>query len=340
MEFLRQCAERLDGGEAAEGVMRDVRARYSTIRCINVKTCLIRKLCRLNADFVRMADGDADILSGSRPPPEGFPPRYPQNVEDFKITRRELKDCKRLATRSALEKNKKMLRVDGRELLCVCREEVDAVVAGIRCVGPVLVLSLMLLTGRRTCELVNGRSSLTAVGEHAVFFSGQAKRRGVKGAYNVPCLHRADAIVAAFSSLKGWLTPPRPREGVTANQTVSQMYQSWIRRTMLQHPVLCQVGKVHALRGLYARMTYRLFDWGGDFSEAFVVMQVLGHAGLGESLVYTAFHIGDFGEEDALGRFQNFESEALVLGPLEAEDSDPSLPKTRIVPSLMRVTTC
>jgi integrase len=287
-----------------------------------------------------MAGGDAEILSGARRPPEDFPPRYPQNVEDFKITRRELKDCKRLATRSALEKNKRVRRVDGRELLRVCREEVDAVVAGSRCVGPVLVLSLMLLTGRRTCELVNGRSSFAVVGEHAVSFSGQAKRRGGDGAYNVPCLHSAAAIVAAFSMLKGWLTPPHPREGVSANQTASQMYQSWLRRTMLQHPVLRQAGKVHALRGLYARMAYRLFDWGDDYSEAFVVMQVLGHAGLGESLVYTAFHIGEFGEEAALGTFQNFEREALALGPLEAEVSDPSLPSTRRDPSLMRESIC
>ena len=191
-------------------------------------------------------------------------------------------------------------------MLRCCREEVDAVASGTREVGPVTILCLMLLVGRRTCEIVNGRSLFESEGDYTISFTGQAKRRRQKKqiTYSVPCLHSSTTIVKAFERINEWVHPPSQKKGVSENQMVSQKYQSLLRRTMLTHPVLHQAGRVHALRGLYARMTYRLFDWKDDYSEAFVVMHVLGHLGLNESLVYTSFHIGDdFDGEDGLGPF-------------------------------------
>ena len=122
MEFLRSCARRLDDGEEAEYVLKDVRDRYKTIRCVNVKTCLIRKMCRLNPEFVKAAQGDEEILTGAKNTPPDFPSRYPENVEAFKISRGELRECKRLSLRSALEKNRRVLRVKG-ETCCVAAEK-------------------------------------------------------------------------------------------------------------------------------------------------------------------------------------------------------------------------
>ena len=315
MNFMKKCASRLDEGEDAEEVLRDVRERYKTIRCVNVKTCLIRKMCRLSSEFVTSAAGNEDILSGAQPAPPDFPSRYPKNVEAFKISRSEMRECKRLSARSALEKNRKVRRVNGRDLLSVCRQEVDAVANGSRQAGPMTILCMMLLTGRRTCEIANGKSSLNSMGDYAVSFTGQAKRRRLSGeTYTVPCLHDASTVEIAFEKIKEWTTIPLERDGVSENQMVSQKYQSWLRRTLLDHPVLQQVGKVHALRGLYARMAYRLFEWQEDYSEAFVVMQILGHLSLSESLVYTSFHLGDFTGENVLGAF------TLERFPLTAED--------------------
>ena len=324
MDFLRRCAQRLDDGEDAEEVMRCVRERYKTIRCLNVKTSLIRKMCRLSDAFVTKADGDAQLLSGARRPPPDFPPRHPPNVEAFKISRQEMKECKRLSSRSALEKNRKVRRVDGRGILKACREEVESVVSGDREASPLLVLSLMLLTGRRTCEIVNGKSSFLAMGEYGLLFSGQAKRRNEGESYVVPCLLRASTVVAAFEKIKRWLSPAPETSGMTMNQASSQKYQSWLRRWLLSHPVLCQAGTVHSLRGLYARMTFRLFTW-GDYSEAFVVMKVLGHVGLSETLVYTTFHLGDtFRDEPLLGdQSWDREEESLVATDADLNCSRP-----------------
>lgn len=306
MEFLKACAQRLDDGEAAASVLDDLRARYTTVRCLNVKMSLIRRMCRPTEDFARRANGNVALLSGKERAPPDFPPRLPPNVLAFRLPRDEMRACKKLHVASAVSKNRKMRRVDGRLVLHACRAEVDAVVAGQRAPGPTLVLALMLLTGRRTCELVNGRSSFEERGEYAIEFVGQAKKRHAAHGYVVPCLHPAKAVVEAMDRLRGWVVPPPTRDGVTLNQASSQKYQSWLRRTLLAHDALSCVGKVHGLRGVYARMTYRLFDWEGDYTEAYVVMNILGHADLTESLVYTAFHIGDqFHEEPRLGTFQS-----------------------------------
>ena len=52
MEFLRGCAERLDAGESAETVMRDLRTRYGTLRCVNVNACLVRGMCRPTPEYL------------------------------------------------------------------------------------------------------------------------------------------------------------------------------------------------------------------------------------------------------------------------------------------------
>lgn len=323
MEFLQSCAQRLDAGEDASTVMADLRTRYTTIRCVNVKSSLVRSMCHPTPEFVLRADGDPGLLSGRVRPPPDFPPRLSENVRAFKPSKLEVRECKRLSAASALHKNKKSRRVDGRRLLRACREEVDSVVCGARDVGPNLVLAIMMLTGRRTCEVINGKSEFEAVDDYSLRFGGQAKRRSGDAEYTVPCLHRASTVVDAIRRMRTCIVPPASLAGVSDNQRVSQKYQSWLRRSLLGHPDLCQAGKVHALRGLYARMVYRLFDWETDgYSEAFVVMRVLGHAGLTESLVYTPFHLGeDFANEPSLGSSfafhrcirESFEEDAEVI---------------------------
>ena len=314
MDFLAACARRLDEGEDAALVVADLRRRYTTVRCLSVKMSLVRGMCTPTPEFTARAAGDEALLSGRARPPPDFPPRLAANVAAFRLSREDAKACKRLRTASAVHKNRRMLRVDGRRILRACRDEVDEVNAGRRAVGPTLVLAVMLLTGRRTCEIVNGRSTFSPSAAHAITFLGQAKKRHGARVYVVPCLHRAEAVLEALRRVREWTSVPAVRAGVSVNQAASRKYQSWLRRTLLAHDVLRGVGRVHGLRGLYARMAYRLFEWAEDFSEAYVVMHILGHAELTESLVYTACHLGDdFRDEPRLGVFD---------GPLGDDDGD------------------
>lgn len=328
MEFLRECARRLDTGESSEKVMHDLRQRYTTLRCVNVKSCLVRKLCALSpvyeaacAELLRRADLDEEMRSevrayiecGTRCTREesialvrALPPRMPENVRRFALSREESRACRRLGAQRAVEKNKVMKRVPGRTLLAHARCILDE--CGVSC-KPLseLVFALLLVTGRRECELLNGRSSLTLEGAspYALTFGGQAKkRRGAPAtSYTIPTLAPAADVVRGLRALrsaqnKGVMMEERQSRD---NAATSRCYQSYLSRHLSSTPPWNACPHVHALRGIYACIATRLFDW-GDHSDAYVVMSILGHAGMTESLVYTPFRLGDdFGDEPRLG---------------------------------------
>ena len=118
----------------------------------------------------------------------------------------------------------------------------------------------------------------------------------------LPTLAPARDVAAGFGLL-------RARQGnvLLTNRETSRRYQSLLGRTLSSHHPWKTAPRPHALRGVYACMCLRLFDWSewGDPSDAYVAMCILGHAGLHESLVYTPYDLGEeFGkeEEDKLGK--------------------------------------
>lgn len=310
MDFLAACARRLDAGEAAEAVMADLRSRYRTTRCVNVKACLVRQLCVPTAEYREacgrllrerpelVASFDVNTEQFDRSVARGIvgelPPRVGANVRRFTVTREEMRECKRASARNAILKNKFSERLDGQALLhhargVVARDDVD------HCV-PELALALMLLTGRRECEILNGRSTFVPHTEYSVVFGGQAKKRGSAEAIVVPVLAPSPQILAAVTRL-------RLRQGCVSlsNVATSRRYQSYLSRHLAATPPWSQCRRVHSLRGCHACMAWQLFDW-GDHSSAFVAMCILGHSGLTESLVYTPYALGDaFSFEPRLG---------------------------------------
>ena len=163
---------------------------------------------------------------------------------------------------------------------------------------PELTFALMLTTGRRECEILNGTSILEVHTEYSMSFYGQAKKRGVDDTIVVPVLAPSTRIVEAMHVLR-----TRQKYSSLSNIRTSRRYQSYLSRYMSETvSPWRQCRKVHSLRGCYACMVFQLFDW-GVHSSAFVTMCVLGHSGLNESLVYTPFHLGrDFGDEPSLGQ--------------------------------------
>lgn len=314
MDFLRECALALDAGEDAEAVLARMRERYTTARCLAVKTCLVRKMCAdpspafCTARDALLASADADVAPRLRAALDGeeadedvrallatLPPRLAPNVRALRVSRAEVREVKRLSARSAVQKNKTVRDVDGRSLLAAAR----GIVAGSDGASvTTLALALMVLTGRRTCEVLNGRSGVEAVGEHTVRFVGQAKRRRAdEEGYVVPTLCPAADVVATLDVL-------RAKQGhcQLTNRQTSRRYQSALHQKLVEWSgPWTQCGCVHGLRGAYACMALRLFEWGSR-SPAYVTMCILGHVGLHESLVYTTMRLGDaFSVEPTLG---------------------------------------
>lgn len=310
MDFLRACALRLDGGETAETVMVDLRARYTTLGCVNVKACLVRRMCTPPREHTeaceRMVAGDERLrewfdgktfCDGVDARVWGaLPPSRAENVRRFTVSRDELKQCKRASAQRAIVKNKYAERVGGRKLLAHARDVVDATCAGTHTHVIELALALMVLTGRRECEILNGRSTVSVHTRYSLSFGGQAKKRGRGTTYVVPVLYDASCIVAALERLRDL-----QHRATLTNRATSLRYQSHLSRYLASHAPWCDCKRVHSLRGIYTRMATRLFDW-RDHSEAFVAMCILGHSGITESLVYTPFHLGpEFVHEPSLG---------------------------------------
>lgn len=311
MKFLDECARELDTGAATTSdVMERLRSRYTTIGCLNSKLSQVRSRCAPSREYRRAVDealtdvtdmevkhrvetlastggrlhhGDSEEV---RRIVRSLPPRLPEHVRALRLSRQEMRACKRIQLAQTIEKNRTRTVIDGRVLLAHAREVVT------RCRGciPELTLALMVVTGRRECELLNGRSEFEANSEYSLVFRGQAKKRdGGMAAEEriIPCLSPSPLIIACLAHLRG-----RQCHTTSTNDATSRRYQSYLSRHMRSVTPWMETGThVHSLRGIYTCMSHVLFDW-GLHTDAYVAMCILGHTSLTESLVYTTFAIG------------------------------------------------
>lgn len=314
MKFLVECAARLDAEVPSTEVMSDMRQRFTTLRCLSSKLSIVRSLCRPTPAYQESVSEALATLSdeavrtrltsiathGGRlhasDPEElraiikSLPPRLSENARELRLTRNEGRACKRLQVSQMIEKNKVRTVVDGRALLTHAR---TVVACPEQCIGgiPELTLALMMVTGRRECEILNGRSEFTPHTTHSLVFRGQAKKRddGIAHVEEriIPCLSESTEVIACLQYLR-----ERQHHVTMSNTIASRRYQSYLSRHMhCVSPWKETKTHVHSLRGIYTCMVHVLFDW-ELHTDAYVSMCVLGHTSLTESLVYTTFGIG------------------------------------------------
>ena len=140
----------------------------------------------------------------------------------------------------------------------------------------------MIASGRRTAEILNGRSSFEAVdGEpRAAQFEGQAKKRGDGACVSHPAA-RADRTFAraldALRTLQGG--------AVFSNRDASRECSQPLRRELLRRGALRLPHlKVHDLRSLYMSFVWQCYSCDQTFART--TMHCLGHVSLAESLSY------------------------------------------------------
>lgn len=306
--FLKECARRLDDGVPARVVLDDMERRYTTPQCLSVKTSIVRNMCRpskMYADAVEklrdeFPDKLEDIRQGKSSDDElqsrlrCLPFKWDDNVYALRPTRKEMKECKRANARNVLERNRCRKKVQGRELLAMSRRILETPEAHSL---PDLVCALLLCTGRRTCEILNGSSVFTVEDTYTLVFDGLAKQRHGGVQLVIPVLAPARVVHDGIEQLRA-----RQKKTVLTNAAASRRYQSLLSRHLAAHAVWKQCRRVHGLRGIYACIVLRLFEWDENLSDAYVSMSVLGHSSLQESLAYTTYHLGnDFGAEPSLG---------------------------------------
>ena len=215
-------------------------------------------------------------------------------------SRRDMIECKQKKRVSLERKNVKSTIVDALPMWNEALKILDNPMAA----GTYdLILALLLVTGRRQTEILNGRSRFVGVARmpHVVTFHGQLKRRTGAGGYRMPILCSVKVLQRGLKTLRG--RQPADTSEVE-NRHISQTYSSGLRQHLLKHDVFGGLHRLHDLRGAYALMVYEWFDC-GDASRAMVTMRILGEGTLRESLPYMTYKFkGTQTAPVSFGRFQ------------------------------------
>ena len=309
--FVLRCAKELEAGAAVADVLQEMRAHYTTADAMRSKTCAVRQA------YAGPARADADVpallaltrTDDERARLDAWVARYgtpawrrtgnealdgavraartllPENVDKLRVTREEVLVCKQRKRERVRAKNAQALRVDGDALLQAARA---TLAAPERASLWELALALLLATGRRTAEVLNGRSAFSPGddGEDgSCLFAGQLKARNERDAYRIPVLAPLGHVLASLARLRAL----QPADVATlTNAQVASKYQSRLRAFMNAHPVYGKLRRVHDLRGVYVWLTYLTRDW-GDAWVAHVACEILGHSDIAETNVYTPF---------------------------------------------------
>ena len=221
----------------------------------------------------------------------------PACIKGLVLTKRECNQLQRKSEQAVVDANMNPYLIeDGDKLLSQIEEKMRAANDSIS--G--LAISILLATGRRTVEILNGVSSFNPVpGEpyHAIF-DGQAKKRDAKP-YIIP-------ILVPFEVLDNSMKALRAQQGhrMFTSREVKNKYQSTIRKRLLkaisQEELALPPLKVHALRKVYVALVQKLFDTGFAFNAT--VMKCCGHSKLKDSLAYSCVIMKGVRGEGRLGK--------------------------------------
>lgn len=309
MDFVKTMKDRLVQGDEAEIIMNTVRERYQSINSVRTRAnqirmaydgplddegeevaARLRSMCATDDERRRV---EALVASyGRHRWTESNPANsrlddavreyrihlLPHRVRECDVGRDELADIKKARKHRVTARHDDAPVIDLSRLLRHAR----AVVRMPHTFGKYdVILALLALTGRRTTEILNGKSKLKAVGSHALLFDGQLKTHDPQP-YVIPVLASAAEIVATQAMLAC--------SEVDDNRAVSRAHQSGIGRRLRANDAYGKNGvtHVHALRGIYALGVFNLFEC-GNRTIVSTTRACLGHASSDEGLAYTAY---------------------------------------------------
>ena len=157
-----------------------------------------------------------------------------------------------------------------------------------------LALPLLLLSGRRSTEVLNGQSTFTQTERPTVvIFHGAIKKRGCETrGFPIPLLCDSATFLHALSVLRA----VQHGEQLSPADT-NQKYERALN-TLL--PSMFHVSRnVHMLRSIYASLAFHLYSSTMTFNRA--AMLFLGHEKIGTSLSYNRVVLHDAGPPGCFG---------------------------------------
>jgi Telomere resolvase len=205
---------------------------------------------------------------------------FPAYIDELRVSMTERTALQKQATVALEAKSVQTITVQASDLISRCK----ATLKDARANAFDTAAAIGLLTGRRTVEIFK-TAAFTPVNEHAVMFSGQAKKGDVAEAvtYEIPVLASPELIITALARL-------RIAKDCTAitNRDVNLRYANSANAAARR--LLGTEHHFHSLRGIYAVIAHNCC-LPHRYSQNAFVAKVLGHAGLGSSLHYCCIHV-------------------------------------------------
>ena len=210
----------------------------------------------------------------------------PSNMTSFCLTKFETHQLKLKQEASLLQKNETLIVVpNAASLLHKVRsllESADHVSS-----EATLAIALLIVSGRRSSEILNGKSTFQPVAgqETAARFTGQLKKHEEAAPYVIPLLVPYTTFASALGVLRR-----RQAGAVLSNRECNAEYAMPIKRELIRcergrGPLALPKVKAHDLRSLYISYVYHMYHCSTTFAR--VAMQCLGHVSLLESHSYS-----------------------------------------------------
>jgi Telomere resolvase len=205
---------------------------------------------------------------------------FPSYIDDLRVSVAERTALQKQATAALEAKSVQSITMQASELISRCKVILKDTLAN----SFDIAAALGLVTGRRAIEIFK-TATFSAVNEHVVMFSGQAKKSDLTEAfaYEIPVLAAPQLINAALHRLRA----TKDCSALT-NREVNLKYANSANAAARR--LLGKEHHFHSLRGIYAVIAHSCCLPHRYSLKAFVA-KVLGHASLGSSLHYCCLHI-------------------------------------------------
>ena len=305
---MKRGVEMLVSGQTGEDVMNHLRNVYKSNQTLKSKASLVRKYAlNIIQHEQYKTDMDAFILQTQMSEIGDFSPWehwqcqksggkdiwnintkesflniriMPQNILDCKMNDLEVEECKKIALTARICKNETIqVFASGDDLL-------NKVYKLLQMNLSISKLGALLLfcSGRRLCEVMNGKSTFTTVGRYTALFEGQLKKRN-KVTYEIPLL----IPCALFNEKLDLLRKKQGNISSLSNEQVSKRYQGNMNRDL--KILFEEIPHIHVLRSIYLRFVYHAFDYEKEMTLNLLAMKILGHEDLNQSLHYNSIVI-------------------------------------------------
>ena len=209
----------------------------------------------------------------------------PDNMDSFRLTSNEAALCKEDQKLSLLEKNSEVIVVE--EPLVLHQKMLRHLEEYAKVPHIQLIIALMFVSGRRSTEILNQRSTFDAVDgfPYHCHFVGQLKKHSTKPCdevFMIPLLCEFALFSRALDHFRQTDRQRVVRDQRDTNKQVAKVYTSQLHYGQKRH--LPFLKKMHDLRGLYVRYVDAMFRHGVTIN--LLCKLVLGHDDMTESLHY------------------------------------------------------